>query len=129
MDGGGEPEVRDLPPDPAAVPVARRFVAEAVARGGADGDAIDVSRLLVTELATNAVIHAHSPIRVAVVPSDDRIRVEVRDERSDPIDPPCRPEPSAEHGRGLWLVSSLSTAWGVSRDDDGKTIWFEVVAH
>jgi anti-sigma regulatory factor (Ser/Thr protein kinase) len=97
-----------------------------VTHSGHHGDVLDKTRLLVTELATNAVTHANSPIRLTVVPSGDRVRVEVRDDDPHPINPPCRPEPESEHGRGLWLVAALSRSWGVNRNEKGKTIWFEV---
>ena len=115
-----------LPSDPSAVPAARRFASQTVTQHGLHGEVLDKTQLLVTELATNAVLHAHSPIRLTVVPDHDRVRVEVRDDDPNPIDPPCRPEPEAENGRGLWLVSSLACSWGINRNEKGKTVWFEV---
>src|SRR5688500_16166551 len=113
----GKRSVTTFPNDPSAVPAARRFVSQAAMDLGADSETIDRSRLLVTELATNSVLHAHSPIRVSVSPEAGRVRVEVRDDDPTPPKPPRRPSPQAEHGRGMWLVSALADAWGVNRSD------------
>ena len=126
MDNGGEREVTKLPSDPSAVPAARRFVSQAVVHRGGHGSMLDKTQLLVTELTTNAVLHAHSPIRLSVMPEPDHVRVEVRDDDPRPLDRPCRPAPDAESGRGLWLVDALATTWGVNANARGKTVWFEV---
>ena len=119
--------VTKLPSDPSAVPAARRFASQAVVDLGGDEEALDKTKLLVTELTTNAVMHAQSEIRLSVEPvDDDRVRIEVRDDDPSPIAPPCRPDPEATSGRGLWLVSALANAWGINRNARGKTIWFEV---
>lgn len=126
MYGGGEREVTTLPSDPSAVPAARRFVSQAVIDRGGHGPMLDKTQLLVTELTTNAVMHAHSPIRVSVMPEPDHVRVEVRDDDPRPLCAPRRPRPEAESGRGLWLVDALSTTWGINHNERGKTVWFEV---
>lgn len=126
MYDGGERVVTQLPADPSAVPTARRFASQAVSDMGGSEAVLETTKLLVTELATNAVVHAHSEIRVSVVPLAHSVRVEVRDDDPNPLAPTCRPDPDATGGRGLWLVSSLADAWGVNRNEQGKTIWFEV---
>jgi len=128
--GGGGEEARvvtKLPGDASAVPAARRFAGQAAADYGADPEAIDTTKLLVTEVATNAVLHAQSPIRLTVAPEPpDGVRIEVRDDDPTPPPLPCVPEPDATSGRGLWLVSALARRWGVNRNKNGKTVWFEV---
>lgn len=126
MYNGGTREVTRLPGDPSAVPAARRFVSQAVIHRGGHGPMLDKTRLLVTELTTNAVLHAHSPIRVSVMPEPGHVRVEVRDDDPRPLADPQRPDPEAESGRGLWLVDSLATRWGVNANERGKTVWFEI---
>ena len=128
MHHGGTREVTKLPSDPSAVPAARRFVSQAVTHQGGHGAMLDKTQLLVTELTTNAVVHANSPIRLSVMPEPDHVRVEVRDDAPCPLGPPTRPEPDAESGRGLWLVDALATTWGVNGNERGKTVWFEVDA-
>jgi anti-sigma regulatory factor (Ser/Thr protein kinase) len=123
----GDRVVTRLPGDQSAVPAARRFAGQAAADYGGDADCIDTTKLLVTEVATNAVVHAHSPIRLTVSPEPpDALRVEVRDDDPTPPPLPCVPDADPTSGRGLWLVSALARRWGVNRNAKGKTVWFEV---
>jgi two-component sensor histidine kinase len=71
--------------------------------------------LLVSELATNAVLHARTSFAVRVTMTAKAIRVSVTDH-------------SFLHptGRGLHLVDSLSDRWGVLLEPPGKTVWFEL---
>lgn len=124
--GGGQRAVTRLPSDPTSVPAARRFASQAVHDFGGSAETLDTTRLLVTELTTNSVVHAHSPIRLSVVPERDRVRIEVRDDDPTPPEAPREPNPDAESGRGLWLVDALAVDWGINRNERGKTIWFEV---
>jgi anti-sigma regulatory factor (Ser/Thr protein kinase) len=113
-------------PEPHQVPVVRRFVAAALRAW--DVDATDVV-LLVSELATNAVLHARSPFRVTVILQGGRLRVEVSDDNSRLPSFGVVPT-DANSGRGLMLVQSLAGAWGVdSHIDRGKTIWLEVAVN
>ncbi|RDS63150.1 ATP-binding protein [Streptomyces sp. M7] len=95
--------------------------------------ALDPARLLVAELAANAVLHGHVPGRsfrltLAVVPSG-ALRIEVTDTRGDrlPVRTPVRDGSPAEGGYGLLLVEELADRWGVV---DGpvpcKTVWAEL---
>lgn len=89
---------------------------------GADAD---VAQLLVTELVTNAVVHARSEVCVGVSCSGPRIRVEVADDC--PLPPrPRVPGLDDTTGRGLLLVEALAAAWGSDATDAGKTVWFEL---
>jgi anti-sigma regulatory factor (Ser/Thr protein kinase) len=126
MDPIGGRAVTKLPSDPSAVPAARRFASQQLIDFAGAAEAVDKTRLLVTELTTNAIVHARSPIRLTVEPIDDRVRVEVRDDDPTPIAAPKAPDPDATSGRGLWLVSALACAWGINHNERGKTIWFEV---
>jgi anti-sigma regulatory factor (Ser/Thr protein kinase) len=78
--------------------------------------------LVVSELVTNAMIHAGSDIDVTVSEHRQAIRIAVRD-RS-PHLPVEQPGASDEHGRGLTIVAGLSSAWGVLPDrEGGKVVW------
>jgi anti-sigma regulatory factor (Ser/Thr protein kinase) len=83
--------------------------------------------LLTTELVSNAVKHGGADDQQVVVMhlalAPDCLRVEV----CDPGDgfEPGPPQPYGEGGYGLFLVSEVSTRWGVSRDDSNCT-WFEI---
>lgn len=105
---------------------ARRFVSSVLARRPYEGrvQTGDI-RLLVSELATNAVIHARSPFSVSVRCVGSAVRISVRD--SSPMRPVLRDGGvTSLSGRGLHLVDALADAWGVDADVDGKTIWAEL---
>ncbi|MFF9404184.1 ATP-binding protein [Streptomyces anandii] len=88
--------------------------------------------LIVAELAANAVLHGRLAgrdfaLRLTCTPPGT-VRVEVTDPRGErlPRIPPF-PEPDADGGRGLLLVDSLASRWGVdTRPGPGKTVWAEV---
>lgn len=110
--------------DPRSSSHARRFVAAALERWDCE-EALDVVLLLLTELVTNAVVHAGARPNVAVILLPHALRVEVAD--SDPSGPKQRVAgDDEESGRGLLLLDELSTRWGVDTTDEGKTVWFEV---
>jgi anti-sigma regulatory factor (Ser/Thr protein kinase) len=114
---------RTFEPHADQVVEARRFVTSSLRRWGLGEDDVP---LLVSELATNAVLHARSEFSVTVRSSGERVRVEVFD-RNSRLPTFAAVKSDAYSGRGLMLVQSLSSAWGVdAHADDGKTIWFEV---
>ena len=109
--------------------LARRFIADTLAPW-ADVDLVDAAELLVSELVTNAVVHAHSRASVVIVTGRDRtdVRIEVHD---DGRDPPRLGgfDPDALSGRGLALVDAISDRWGVEPSAPtapGKRVWFEL---
>jgi CheY-like chemotaxis protein len=111
----------------AAAGDARRFVRDRLAVTDlAVGDEVLSSvELLVSELVTNAVLHASTAPRLAIRLDRETVRVEVYDD--DPTIP--RPLPlDAERvgGRGLYIVDVLSARWGASAAGSGKVVWFEV---
>jgi PAS domain S-box-containing protein len=107
---------------PASVPEARRLVRDLLRSVGRD-DLEDVAALLVSEIVTNALLHAGTPINVAARLEDRRLRVEVRD-GSVHLPVPRRYASTAGTGRGLLMVEQLVDDWGVLRHADGKTVWF-----
>jgi anti-sigma regulatory factor (Ser/Thr protein kinase) len=116
-----------FPESTSSVPLARRFVAEYLT--AVAPELSETAALLVSELATNAVVHAESEFEVVVVyPSrSGRVRIEVSD-RENSLPSPSRPSPHAAHGRGLLLVSALADEWGVQEPQRraGKAVWFEL---
>ncbi|WP_228079423.1 SpoIIE family protein phosphatase [Streptomyces profundus] len=122
-----------LPPDRLAswtFPAERRVVREArgvvveTLRGWGLDALIDQAELLVSELVTNAVRHAHGPVELRVV-RGSTLLIEV----TDPVlDPPREraTTPDDEGGRGLSLVSREARRWGTRRGSAGKTVWFEL---
>ena len=59
---------------------ARRLLTETLRRAGHDGDLLDDARLVLSELAANAVVHAHSPFSVSILSRDSTLRILVRDD-------------------------------------------------
>ncbi|MFJ4096110.1 ATP-binding protein [Kitasatospora sp. NPDC089913] len=119
------------------LPRSRRSPAEARRRlerlldGAVDGERfIDTGLLLVTELVTNAVLHATPrDNRVLLELSVDpvRLRIEVHDARADGVPEVRAAGRDDESGRGLMLVKSLSEKWGCCpRAGIGKIVWCEI---
>ena len=64
-------------------------------------------------------------IQLRVTVDGSRVRIEVFDENSRvPVQAACPPD--ATSGRGLALVSSLSSSWGIENRTDGKVVWAEI---
>lgn len=116
-----------LPVDRQSPRRARRFVAEHLAAWGC-AQVEEVATLLVSELVTNGVTHAATPVALAVGCDGETVAVAVTDGVAGGIDPgghgPARR--GAPCGRGLRIVDALAERWGVSVHEGGKTIWFEV---
>lgn len=86
---------------------------------------VEPATLLVSELVTNALLHAHSEIDVVLVVEDDELRVEVHD--TSPVLPkPRRYSPEAATGRGLHMLDWVATDWGVRATAGGKAMWFTI---
>jgi len=84
-----------------------------------------VAALLVSELTTNVVRHAHTHFSLCADVTPLKLRVEVADGTREP---PVMKAPSHEEigGRGLLLVSRLADNWGTEPMPDGKLVWFEL---
>jgi anti-sigma regulatory factor (Ser/Thr protein kinase) len=111
--------------DPAAVGPVRQELRATLSAWEVDRDMTDTAALCMSELVTNAVVHAGSGCHVQVTWGEGTLTVEVRN----PGHPPALPEPDLRdplqvHGRGLQLVDALASRWGSDRDDDGFSAWF-----
>jgi anti-sigma regulatory factor (Ser/Thr protein kinase) len=121
-----------LGPGKSSVRQARELVRKRLAEYGLQ-DLVDVAELLVSELATNAVVHAGGRYRLTLSLSVGILRCEVADERRHLPRPPHRqaesdenPDFDSENGRGLFLVDALAHRWGSRLVDEGKEVWFEL---
>ena len=116
---------RTFEPSAESPRLARRFVGEVLDDFGAQS-ASESAVLLVSELVTNAVLHARTDVDVVVAAgSDDRVRVSVID-RSPSMPAQRSFSATAGSGRGLRLVESVASRWGVDAKDQGKEVWFEI---
>lgn len=113
-----------LPGLPSSVPTARHF-AESIVTAWGEPETAWTAALLVSELATNATLHAHTDFTVRVSRAVGHILIEVQD-ASPRIPQPRSYDARATTGRGLQLVDSLGAEWGVTPSGDGKTVWVEL---
>jgi anti-sigma regulatory factor (Ser/Thr protein kinase) len=100
-------------------------VAEVLA--GERSDVVETARLLVTEVVTNVVLHARTTCLVEVERIGRTARILVSD-GSAALPQPRTNGAEASTGRGLRLLGTLATAWGINRPPErrGKTVWFDV---
>jgi serine phosphatase RsbU (regulator of sigma subunit)/anti-sigma regulatory factor (Ser/Thr protein kinase) len=117
--------VREFAADSDSTRAARRFALEAA--GPLPPAAHDTLELLVSELATNAVIHGGTPFRLAVARHTSTVIVEVSDTGTGEVSV-HDPAASDPHGRGLRIVARLAQSWGVHNNGPslGKTVWFRL---
>jgi anti-sigma regulatory factor (Ser/Thr protein kinase) len=107
---------------------ARRAVAAwlspLVPAGAAEDTSADLL-LVLTELITNAVQAGASTVTIAVTVHSDVLLLGVSDRAAGWPQLQVAP-PTQDHGRGLALVDTLCSAWGVTPSDGGKTVWTEL---
>jgi GAF domain-containing protein len=118
--------VTTLSPTGRSAATARRTV-EQVLQEADLGGLLDEALLLVTELVTNAVVHAGTEIELRIETAPEGLRVEVVD-RSPGSLPVIRPAPAEtrEGGRGVFLLDALATEWGTRHFSGGKSVWFQL---
>jgi anti-sigma regulatory factor (Ser/Thr protein kinase) len=105
-------------PSPSEVSAARHFAQSQANALGCDSD--DLS-LLVSELATNACIHAGSDFTVSLHRQGSDVLIEVGDQNPAPA--VVQPLSTGVSGRGLQIVASIAAEWGVSARHPGKAVW------
>ena len=113
-----------LPPDPISARHARRFLRTFLDSAHRE-DLRDNAELALSEVVTNAVLHAHTDLQVTVLLDDvGALRVDVADHNPQlPVQ--RRYSAQATTGRGMELVAALTTDCGVeSHGHRGKTVWF-----
>jgi len=119
------PSRHPLDLDVAAETRSPRAVRRAFADHFSECTRLDDLLLCLSEVLTNAVLHARAPIRVVADVFDETIRVEVSDgSRVAPVHRIMKE--LSPTGRGLHLLDRLATAWGYEVTARGKTVWFEI---
>ncbi|MEV8567611.1 SpoIIE family protein phosphatase [Streptomyces sp. NPDC051322] len=119
----GAPSHR-FPARPESVALARRFVRAAL--DGVAPEVVDTAQLLVSELVTNAVLHACTEVEVSAWSLDGRVCVRVTDHQPGRGLRPQQNHPYSGTGYGLDLVEQLSSRHGVDTGEECKTVWFEI---
>ncbi|MEV7187739.1 ATP-binding protein [Kitasatospora sp. NPDC093102] len=119
-----------LPRHRKSVPVARQQLRDCFA-GRPDAEPfLDTGELVLSELVTNAVLHASVPLdRLIFVHFElsSSLRIEVHD--ADATRPTLNsPTECDETGRGLFLVSQLAARWGCCPREGGigKIVWAQI---
>ncbi len=115
-----------LPADIRSPALARRHVTAVVTAAGLT-DLLDEALLLVSELVTNAVLHAGTSAELRLDTTGPGLRVEVIDSTpGSAVLAPREASDSREGGRGLYLLDMLATTWGTTHTATGKSVWFQL---
>jgi anti-sigma regulatory factor (Ser/Thr protein kinase) len=120
-----------LPAELESVSAARRLCCQAMSEWGFEDSVVEDAALAVSELTTNAVLHARTELTVSLRRLGGGVRVEVRDGSSRlPVVDAARPEDlllnRSMTGRGLALVAAVADRWGADPAAGGKVTWAEV---
>lgn len=114
-----------LPASVESVGAGRRLVSEALAEWQLD-DLEHAATLLTSEMLTNCVLHARTPMELSVEHTGaDCVTIAIRD-GSTLVPRRRRHAQDATTGRGLELLDRLAQSWNVEADSAGKTITFVV---
>lgn len=120
----------ELVPALRAPRAARAFVDETLTAWDVQADEVEAAKLVVSELVTNAVLHApESPtISLDLRLTSGVVRVLVTDGGLGEPERQAQPDPWwGETGRGVWLVNAFTERWGTeTHGRDGKTVWCEL---
>ena len=120
-----------LPFTASSVGVARRHLVSDLIEAGVRAPAVTDAALVISELLSNALRHGGplpgSGLRVAWDLDDDSVRVSVSDGGGSTRPELGQPTTTTTGGRGLRIVARLSRRWGTLCDDEGTTVWAEVL--
>ncbi|MFG3403988.1 ATP-binding protein [Streptomyces sp. NPDC048142] len=118
----------DYTPTAHSVVLSRHRAARLVLQWGHPALAGDAA-LLVSELATNALLHGAIRgrlFRVHLTLTASALRIAVSDPRGEHLPGPREPEADDCYGRGLLIVAQLADDWGVEPRTVGKTVFAEL---
>lgn len=116
-----------LPYAPSSVAVARQRLSGELREWGIFPAAIDDAVLVVSELLSNALRHAHplpsGMVRVAWLLNEGLVEVAVSDGGAATEPRAGRPALSSLGGRGLGIVEHVAEEWGVRHEGEVTTVW------
>ena len=119
-----------VPHERTGVRIARHAFADQLEAAGVPPEDRDDAMLVLSELVSNAVKHAAplptGEITVRWEVRDDLLHIEITDGGGGTRPHPSAPLLSALGGRGLDIVRTVSSQWGVTEDHDTVTVWAEV---
>ncbi|MEU8776985.1 ATP-binding protein [Streptomyces sp. NPDC048606] len=95
--------------------------------GWAGNETADDVLLLVSELLTNASLHAGGCVELALT-AGEHLRIEVFDGSTTPPRRHPSPQRGLPGGHGLYIVERLSDRWGTRTHETGKAVWAEIEA-
>ena len=126
-----ESSVLQLPFTASSVGMARRLLVSDLADAGVCPPAVADAAVVISELLSNSLRHGGplpgSCLRVAWDLDAGSVRVCVSDGGGATRPALGEPTPTATGGRGLRIVARLSRRWGTRCDDEGTTVWAEVL--
>ncbi|MGA5305890.1 ATP-binding protein [Nucisporomicrobium flavum] len=111
----------DLLPISGAARQARNVITEACLLWD-EPDLIGSAALVVSEMVTNAVVHAHTMMTMQVHLRPCHVRIAVFDGSGRPAAARAA-SVSGTGGRGLHLVEAVSEVWGSATLPEGKVVW------
>lgn len=121
-----------LPYAPSSVAVARQRLSAELQDAGLLATAVDDVVLIVSELLSNALRHAHplpsGQLKVAWFCSERQVEVAVSDGGAYTEPRAGRPTLSSLGGRGLGIVEYLAERWGVRHEEEATTVWAVIAA-
>jgi anti-sigma regulatory factor (Ser/Thr protein kinase) len=121
---GRPSRVVELPATRAAPRLGREFVRAALDDWGLT-TLVDTATLLVSEVVTNAVVHANSRSTLSVEQTPVAVRFTVTD-RGGGVAERGAARSGLAGGHGLALLDTLARRWGARRVDDGHEVWFDL---
>lgn len=119
-----------VPHERTGVRIARHAFADQLAAAGVPPADREDAMLVLSELVSNAVKHAaplpSGEISVRWQVADDMLHIQITDGGGATRPHSSVPVLSALGGRGLHIVRTVSTQWGITEDHDTVTVWAEV---
>jgi anti-sigma regulatory factor (Ser/Thr protein kinase) len=113
---------RRLEAENTAVANARHLVTTYLAERSMPPGVVTEAALATSELVTNALLHGRPPVDFRLRVEGGEVLIEVRD-RATYQPRKQRPDELDEHGRGLQIVSAVSSRWGTRPTEQGKAVW------
>jgi anti-sigma regulatory factor (Ser/Thr protein kinase) len=117
----------ELDPLPESPGKARAGLRHFLRRIEVDVSVVEDAELLVTEMVTNAVLHAKTTVVLEVHVTGEEVAVAVTDRSDRPLQART-PTPDTVTGRGLTILDELAPGWSVEYHEEGKTVRFSLAA-